>query len=166
MQDLLNNFGVNWFLLIAQIVNFLIVLYLLKRFAFGPILKLLESRRRTIAESLENAEETKRLLQKTEEREKEVLKKAQIHAQAIIADAKKQADTMSQEAELNTKIRVAKLLEDAQKRIDDQTKAAEKQLASQVTHLSVEILEKSLQGFFTDKEQKEVLERAMKKMRI
>lgn len=165
MQELVQQFGINGFLLIAQIVNFLIVLYLLKRFAFGPILKLLEDRKNTISESQKNAEETEKLLAKTEEREKEVLKNAQSQAQEIIEDAKKQAILLQQQSEETTKARIEKMLEDAQKKIQEQTSLAEKQLASQVTHLSVELLEKTLKGFFGAKEQKEVIEKATKKLK-
>lgn len=165
MQDLLTNFGINWYLLIAQIVNFLIVLYLLKRFAFGPILKLLQDRKKTIAESVKNAEETQKLLEQTEEREKEVLKAAQSQAQEIIAGAKQQASTLQQEADEATKARVERMLTDAQKKIEEQTALAEKQLATQVAKLSVDVLEKSLKGFFTDKEQKDVVAKATKKIK-
>lgn len=165
MQELLNSFGVNGFLFIAQVVNFLIVLFLLKQFALGPILKLLQDRKKTITESLTNAEETKKLLEKTEQKEKEVLKKAQTQAQEIISDAKKQSSILQSEAEVKAKERVEKIIVDAQKKIEDQTKIAEKQLATQVTKLSVEVIEKALKGFFDEKEQKSVVEKAVKRIK-
>lgn len=165
MQELLNSFGVNGFLLAAQIVNFCIVLYLLKRFALKPILKLLENRKKTIAESLQNTEETQKLLEKTEEREKEILKKAQVQAQELLTDARKQASVIQQDADTATKARVERMLEDEQKKIEEQTRAMEKQLATQVTRLSIAVLEKSLKGFFTDKEQKEVIQKATKQIK-
>lgn len=165
MQELLNSFGVNGFLLAAQLVNFLIILYILKRFALGPILKLLNDRKETIVENLENAEETKKLLEQTEKREKDVLRKAQEQAQEIINEAKKQAIEAQAETETRTKERVERMLEDAQKKIEEQTTLAEKQLASHVTKLSVDILERSLKGFFTDQEQKEVVEKAVKQIK-
>jgi F-type H+-transporting ATPase subunit b len=166
MENIVTSFGIQPVLLIAQVVNFLIVLYLLKRFAFGPILKVLKDRRKTVEESIKNAEETEKLLAQTEEREKEILKKAQSQAQEIIADARTQAATLQQEADEATKSRVERMLEDAQRKIEEQTLLAEKQLAKQVMKLSVDVLEKSLKGFFTDKEQKEVVAKATKRIRI
>lgn len=166
MQDLLNNFGVNGFLLAAQIVNFLIVLYLLKRFALGPILKLLENRRKTIAESIQNAEETQKVLLQAQEREKEILRKAQSQAQDILADAKKQATVMQQDAQTATKSRVEKMIQEATKKLEEQTRTAEKQLAVHVTRLSIDVLEKSLKGFFSDKDQKEVVQKAIKRIKV
>jgi len=165
MENIVTSFGIQPVLLAAQIVNFLIVLYLLKRFAFGPILKMLQDRRATVAESLKNAEQTEKLLAKTEEREKEVLKKAQAQAQEIISDARDQAATLQQQADEATKARVERMLEDAQKKIEEQTQIAEKQLATKVTQLSVDMLEKSLKGFFSEKEQKEVIEKATKRIK-
>lgn len=164
MQNILTSFGIQPVLLAAQIVNFLIIFYLLKRYAFGPIMKVLKDRRAMVAESIQNAEETERLLTQTEEKEKDVLKKAQSQAQSMITDAKKQAAEIQSQAEAQTKERVEKMIADAQKKIEEQTRKSEKELAAHVTKLSVEILEKSLQGFFTDKEQEEVLKKAVKQI--
>lgn len=165
MQDLLNNFGVNGFLLAAQLVNFLIVLYLIKRFALKPILKLLQDRKKTIAESLENAKETQELLERTQEKEKDILRKAQSQAQDIIADARKESSLLQQEAENAAKDRVERMIADAQKKIEEQTHIAKQELAKHVTKLSIEILEKSLHGFFSEKDQKLVIEKALKKIK-
>ena len=70
-MDILNQFGVQPILLAAQVVNFLILLFILKKFLYGPILKVLDSRKKTIEQSLKNAEEIeRRLLETTEEKEK------------------------------------------------------------------------------------------------
>lgn len=165
MQNILTSFGIQPILLAAQIVNFLIIFYLLKRYAFGPIMKVLKDRRAMAAESIKNAEETEKLLAQTEERERDVLKKAQSQAQTIINDAKKQAVEIASQAEIQTKERVEKMIVDAQKKIDEQTRKSEKELATQVTKLSIEILEKSLQGFFSEKDQEEVLKKAVKQIK-
>ncbi len=162
MQDLINNFGINGFLLAAQIVNFLIILYLLKRFAFGPILKLLQERKAKIAESLKNAEETEKLLAETEEKEKEILKKAQAQAQEFLTDAKKQASEIHEAAEASAKVTVEKMIADANKKISLSTDEAEKELEKKITTIAIGILEKSLKGMLDEKDQQKVVERAMK----
>lgn len=164
-MQLLQTFGIQPVLLTAQIVNFLIILYLLNRFAFKPILKMLGDRRKIIAESLKNAEETKKLLEKTAEKEKQVLQQAQAQAQEMMTEARQQASLLQQEAEVATRERVERMLLDAKKQIAEQTLLAEKQLTKQVAAISISLLEKSLKGFFSEKEQKEVIAKAVKKIR-
>lgn len=162
MQELLNTFGIQPVLLVAQIVNFFIILYLLKRFALTPILKVLEDRRLKIAESIKNAEDAKKALEKAEEKEKEVLKKAQAQAQETLADARKAAAEISEKAEGKAKEQVEKILADAQKKIEQQTQEAEKKLAGHVASLATTMLEKSLTGMLDEKDQEKVLSKAVK----
>lgn len=164
MQELIKNFGIQPILLIAQIINFLIIFYLLKRFAWKPILKTLEDRKKTIAEGLKNAELADNRLLEITEKEKDVLKKAQLEAQTLLSDAKKQALEIHQEAEERARVSVEKMLEDGKRTIQEQTTQAEKQLAKHITQVAVEMLEKSLQDIFDTKEQKIVLSKAIKKL--
>src|SRR5258706_8102509 len=94
-MDIINSFGINPVLLIAQIVNFLILLYIPKRFAYKPILKLLKERQAKIAESINNTKASEEALEKAIEKEREILKKAQKQAQEIVNEAKKQSESLS-----------------------------------------------------------------------
>lgn len=165
MNELLQTFGIEPVLLLAQIVNFLIIFYLLKRFAWKPILKTLEDRKNTIAEGLKNAELADKRLEEAVEKEREVLKKAQSEAQNLLTDAKKQSLEIHQEAEEKAKLAAEKIIADGHKKIEEQVKEAEKMLAKQVTKVAIEILEKSLQDIFDTKQQKAVLSKAAKKLK-
>ncbi|MCF7668423.1 MAG: F0F1 ATP synthase subunit B [Verrucomicrobia bacterium] len=95
-QGTAEKFGVDGPHLIAQIVSFSIVAYVLHRFAYRPILKVLEERRDRIAESLENAEKIKAELAETEEKRAEVIKKANRRADELIAHAKASAERVQE----------------------------------------------------------------------
>lgn len=165
MQELISNFGIEPILLAAQIVNFLIILWLLKRFAYKPIFQMLEKRRKVIAEGVENAQKSEEVLQKALDEEKATLKKAQNQAQEILSDAQKQSlETISQ-AEENAKVRVEKILSDAKKEIEQQTVEAEKQLSKHTAELAVTILKKSLSGMTDAKSQKEIVGKVTKKLK-
>jgi len=165
MQEILNQFGVEPLLLIAQVVNFLLVLFLLKKFALKPILSVLKERQKTIADSIKNAEEAQKALESATEKEKEILQKAQIEAKEVLSDARMQATDIAKTAEENTKEQVERMLEDAQKKIAKQTDDAEKELAGKVTTLAADILKSSLKGMLSDKEQGEVVEKATKNLK-
>lgn len=165
MQELLSTFGIQPVLLVAQIVNFLIIFYLLKRFAWKPILKTLNDRKATVAESIKNAEDTQKALDKALEKEKEILRQAQTEAQATLSDAKNQAQENSKMAEETTRQQIERMLEDAHKKIEKQTEDAEKQLASKVTVLAADMLKSSLKGMIDEKEQEKVVEKTLKNLK-
>ena len=81
-------FGVNWPLFISQTISFCIVAFLLHRFAYKPILNVLEERRQRIAEGLANAEKIKAELAKTEQSRKQVLEAANGQATQLIEEAR------------------------------------------------------------------------------
>ena len=80
IEEIARNFGVDWPQLMSQIISFCIVCALLWRFAYRPVLAMLDERRRLIAEGLANAEKIKADLARTDAHRQEVL--AQINAQA------------------------------------------------------------------------------------
>jgi len=81
-------FGVNWPLFISQCVSFLVVAALLYKFAYKPVLDVLEQRRQTIGESLANADKIKEELARTEAARKEVIEKANAQANNLIQEAR------------------------------------------------------------------------------
>lgn len=86
--DTAQQFGVDWPHFIAQVVSFGIVALLLHRFAYKPILQVLEERRQRIAEGLANAEKIKQELARTEVARQEVLSQANANANKLIAEAR------------------------------------------------------------------------------
>lgn len=102
MDNILTDFGVQPVYLAAQVVNFIVLLLVLKRFLYRPILKVLDDRKKTVSDSLINAEQIAVQLQTTEQesahklsevskKAKMILDNATITADQIIADAHKKA---------------------------------------------------------------------------
>ena len=83
-----DTFGWNWQLFLSQVVSFCIVAFLLRRFAYKPILGVLEERRQRIAEGLLNAEKIKKQLAEAEQRHADILAKANAEAQKMIDEAR------------------------------------------------------------------------------
>src|ERR1051325_8963994 len=76
LHDTADTFGWNWQLFLSQVISFCIVALLLRRFAYKPIVAVLEERRRTIEESQLNAEKIKKQLADADQRYAEILAKA------------------------------------------------------------------------------------------
>jgi F-type H+-transporting ATPase subunit b len=89
--DIAHDFGVTWQLLISQIVLFIIVLIALKKFAYGPVLKVLEERRQRIAEGLANAEKIKLELTGAQAKAQEILNQASQQGSRLIEEARQSA---------------------------------------------------------------------------
>jgi F-type H+-transporting ATPase subunit b len=86
--DTAREFGVDWPHFIAQVVSFCIVAFLLRRFAYKPVVDMLEQRRQRISEGLANAEKIKAELVRTEAQRQEVLDRANTQATKLIEEAR------------------------------------------------------------------------------
>lgn len=81
-------FGFNPWLFFSQIISFCIVAFLLQKFAYKPVLAVLEARRQKIKESLENAEKIRQQLAESEAKYQEILAKANAEGQKMIEEAR------------------------------------------------------------------------------
>ena len=99
-------FGFNTSLFISQVISFLIVAFLLHRFAYKPILKVLEQRRETIAQGLANAEKIKQQLAETEATRQKIMADANVQANKLIEEARAAAAKV-QESETQRAIATA-----------------------------------------------------------
>lgn len=96
LRDTAETFGWNLWLFLSQVISFVIVALLLRRFAYTPILAVLEERRQRIAEGLLNADKIKKELAEAEERHAEILTKANAEAQKMIDEARASAAHLSE----------------------------------------------------------------------
>lgn len=165
-MEIIKNFGLDPFLILAQVINFLIILYVLKRFLYPPIFKLWQQRKDLAKVAIENAEESKRALDSAKEKEKEILKDARAGADKILQDAKDQATVILLHAEERAKIQSERTLEEARAQIIRETETAEKSLAQHIGTLSINLLKKSLPTVLTTKDQQELVDKAIKELKV
>ncbi len=88
VERIVTTFGLNWPQLLAQIASFCIVCLILYRFAYRPVLKMLDVRRQQIAQGLANAEQIKAELAKTEAQRQEVMAQANVQASKFVEEAR------------------------------------------------------------------------------
>jgi F-type H+-transporting ATPase subunit b len=89
-------FGWNPWLFLSQVISFIVVALLLRKFAYQPILKVLHERRDRIEESLRNADRIKQELAEAEKRQQEILAKANADAQKMIDEARQSAGIVAE----------------------------------------------------------------------
>jgi F-type H+-transporting ATPase subunit b len=98
-RETAETFGWNVPLFLSQVVSFVIVAFLLRRFAYKPILTVLEERRQRIAQGLANADKIKQQLAEAEQRHAEILAKANTEAQRMIDEARESAGHVAERRE-------------------------------------------------------------------
>ena len=96
LRETADTFGWNWKLFLSQVISFCIVAFLLRRFAYKPILAILEDRRRKIEEGQLNAEKIRKQLADAESRYQEIVSKANADGQRMIDEARDSAAHLSE----------------------------------------------------------------------
>src|ERR1700704_2478577 len=120
IRETAETFGFDWKIFLSQVISFILVALVLRRFAYKPILAVLEERRQRIAEGLLNAEKIKQELAEAEKRYAEILAKANVQAQKMINEARessahlaerKQQEAIAAAEQIITKARETAALE-------------------------------------------------------
>lgn len=132
ITEIATQFGVMWQLLISQIVLFIIVAVALKKFAYAPILTMLEERKRRIAESMTNAEKMKVELANAQAKSQEILTQASNQANKIIEEARQAAARV-------TEVEAQKAVAAAQDIVNKARQSSEAELARMKTELRREV---------------------------
>lgn len=144
-------------LLIWSTVSFLILFFLLSKFAWKPIIKALDERERSIEDALAKAEMAKEEMAKLTTENEELLKQARAERDDILKQAKELKDQIVGDAKVSAQAEGAKMIEKAKQEITNQKNAALAEVKNQVSNLSLEIAEKILRRQFDDKNRQEVL---------
>lgn len=120
-----------------MVVNFAILLLLLTKFAWNPLLKILAERQARIAKSLEDADEERKSAEKLREEYQQQMHNAKGDAQAIVDKALKMADNTKEEIIASAREEHARLLENAQEKIARERQQALEDIRSEVVSISV-----------------------------
>ena len=162
MSELLSKLGIDWKLLIAQIVNFLVLLFVLYKFAYGPILGMLEKRQKKIERGLKEADLARKYLAESEEKQKEILRKAREEGKQIVEKAYIQAEKSKKEIAEESKKQAEKTIAEAKLEIVREKEKTVREIKSEIGSLVALAAEKVI-GEKVDKDKdKELIEKSLK----
>jgi len=164
LSQLLASFGVYWPKFIAQIILFLIVWWVLNRFAFGPIIKMLEQRRKLIEEGQLNAEKIKRQLAEAEIRYQEILRKANAEAQGFLDEARKSGEALRTRQEQDAIRSAEDIIAKAKSAIEVERNRMVSEVKSELVGLVVETTSKVVGKVLTPEDQKRLGEATTKQL--
>lgn len=154
--------GVEWGTTFVTLVTFVILIILLKKFAWGPLKEVMDKRERDINNDIDDAEQAKINAQKLEEENRKTLKETQDEVQKILDDAKIQARKQHEEIIHEANEKANGMIETAQSEINSQKERAISDINNQVSELSVLIASKVLRKEISEQDQKELVEKYLK----
>ena len=154
-------------LLFWMLLMFGIVLYILTKFAWKPILKALKDREQSIDEALRSADKAKEEMEKLQADNEKIIQEARSERDAIIKDAKEIRQKMIDDARHDAAAETQKLLEAARAAIESEKESAINEIKDKIAELSLDIAEKVLREKLTDnKEQKDLIDRLIKEIKL
>lgn len=123
--------------LIAQALSFAILIWFTVRFVWPPLLSAIESRQKTIADGLANADRAKHDLELASKRSAEILREAKEKAAEIVANGEKRASEIVEDAKGQAKVEGDRIIAGAKAEIDQEVFRAKEQLRTQVSAIAL-----------------------------
>jgi F-type H+-transporting ATPase subunit b len=157
-MEALANLGIDWKLFLAQAVNFLVLLFVLRRFAYKPMLEFLDKRRGSIEQGLKDAEIAKTKLAQMEVKKQETLVSARKEARDIVAAAEISAKQRDAERLAETEIKTKRLIADELVKIEEEKHKAFSEVREEIADLVAVAVEKILKEKVDTAKDKELIE--------
>lgn len=156
--------GLNLKSFIFQLITFVIMLLILRRWVFPRLVATLEKRRETLEQSLVHARQTQEVLASAELKAVEILKKARQQADAALDDAKKQAEQTIASSELAAEQRVARILKEAEAQLEQERQKLRLELRSELVDLAILTTEKVIRQKLDEESDRHLIEASIKEL--
>lgn len=154
--------GLNVQSFVFQLITFVAVLLLLRKYVYGRLVETLEARRKAVEESLDKATAAAKELQDAESKVGKMLDEARAEAQDIVALAHKEATSMVEEAEVKAAKKAEHLIVQAEARLKQDIEAARSELRKETAGLVALATEKVLRQKVDSKADKDLIAAALK----
>jgi F-type H+-transporting ATPase subunit b len=158
-MEILRNFGFEPVFFVAQIINFLILAAIFKRYLYKPVLKMLHDREEKIAHGLRDAESATKALADADERKDEIIREATLAAEKIIEETKKSAENLRESLAMTAKQEAEKIVRGAREAANLEFENAKTAAEKFSIDLSKKVLDRVLSEIFTKEEKTKIIER-------
>ena len=151
-------------LFIWTILTFLVLVTLLARFAWRPLLQALDSRQELIRKSLDDAQQAKQELERLQHESAQIIRQARIDAEAVVAQSRSDAAKLREEMRQKAKAEADGIVRNAERQIQLETQRALQQIRKEAVDLSVMIASKILRRNLTKEDNEKLIEEALKQV--
>lgn len=162
MNSLIEALGLDIRILIAQFVNFAILIFVLWKFAYKPVFKILKERREKIEKGINDSEKSTKRLEEAESEKNEIISEARRQSNELIEEAKGKADIRYQEIIAKAKTDLKVVIEDEKEKIASYRKQAFNEVKKDAAVLITSALEKILEEKIDAKKDKDLIEKIIK----
>jgi F-type H+-transporting ATPase subunit b len=139
-------------LFIWTILTFLALVFLLAKFAWGPLLKALETRQAMITKSLEDADKATQELERLQQESAEILKSARIEAEGIVSKSRSDATALGEDLKQKARDESDTIVREAKRQIDIEKGQALREIRNEVAELSITIASKLIERNISKKD--------------
>jgi F-type H+-transporting ATPase subunit b len=151
-------------LFIWTIFTFLVLLAVLARFAWRPLLQALESRAKSIRDALDDAQRAKQELERLEQESAQIIRKARADAEAIITSSRSDAERLREEMRQKARAEADGIVRNAERQIQLETARALQQIRAEAVDLSVQIASKILQRNVSREDNERLIQDTLKQV--
>jgi len=148
-------------LMIWTIISFLITLFVLKRYAFGPIQRMIDARRERVEQAIAEADNAREEARSLLEEHRKLIAQAKAEAEEILVEARKVGDAARERVRQETEEDRQRRLEETRRQIDQATVQALGQIRDEVGKLSVAAAEKIVRKSLTEADQQRLIDEAL-----
>ena len=152
-------------LFIWTILVFVVLLTLLKKFAWGPLLAALEERQEGIRKSLDDAAQARKELEQVQEESNRIVAKARADADAIIASGRADALKLQEELRAKARLEAEGIVKNAEREIQQQTTQSLAQIREEAVDLSLSIASKLIHRNLSKKDNETLIQDTLKQIR-
>ena len=164
-MELLTALGLNVKILIAQLINFAVLFFVLWKFGYKPMLKMLADRKDKIEKGVSDAELATQKLSEAGEKEKEIVLKAKKEAIALIEEAKADAERRKGEIVAKAKEEVGVIINQEKEKIQAEKADVLKSVKKEISSLVIEVLEKVLEEKIDSKKDEDLIKKVVKELK-
>jgi len=165
-QGIVETFGIDWPMLIAQAINFLIVAFVIWKFAFKNILSTIKEREKQIADSLRNADKIKLELEETEKQQQETLQEASLEAKKTISIAQEQAKAFIEEQKEDARRQAEEIISKAKLALEQERERVLREAREEIASLVVLTTSKVLSKDLSEEEKQRFSARATEELNL
>jgi len=151
-------------LFIWTILTFLVLVALLAKFAWRPLLQALESRQDSIRKSLDDAQKAKQDLERLHAESAEIIRQSRVEADAIVTRSRGDAERLREEMKQKARAEADAIVKNAERQIQLETGRAVQQIRREAVDLSVMIASKLIQRNLTKEDNEQLIEEALKQV--
>ena len=164
MDSLISTFHIDWQMILAQIINFAVVFFVLYKFALKPLKKLMDERSATISGGLDNAKKQEELLKAQQEQYDQTLAQARAEAQTIMKEVKKDAEEKRAQIMEAAQKDSAAIFENGKKQLADEKSKMLDEAKKELVTLIVNATEKVIGENMNEKIEAKLVEDSIKEV--